>query len=265
MRASAALVAVRGLSTRISPITCTGRGDSTKMRSAGRIASSTSWVTRTAMTAPSATNVAQHQIGSDLLLVQAVFLQRYHPSAEQVDTSPAVHRSFEGLQFIDLSFGLTVAPRFQHSVPNSPQVLAYRPRKTLHRVDAGRACVEQPSIQPLRRSTAKQVSKPHRQMPHRGELRRRRLQRIDVGDLPSGHLATGFDAKRRRGQRRDRTTGHRIQCSHADRYWLLLLDDRLMLGVRLARIPAVNGAATGSGFACRAAPKPGLLHSRCNQ
>ena len=72
--------------------------------------------------------------GSDLFLVQAVFLQRHHPSAEQVDTGAAVHRSLEGLQFVDLSFGLPVAPRFQHSVPNSLQVLAYRPRKTLHRV-----------------------------------------------------------------------------------------------------------------------------------
>ena len=145
--------------------------------------------------------------GSDLLLVQAVFLQRHHPSAEQVDTGAAIHRSLEGLQFVDLSFGLPVVPRLQDSVPNSLQVLAYRPRKTLHRVDPGRACIDQPSIKPLRRSTAKQASKPHRQMPHRGELRRRRLQRIEVGDLPSGHLATGFDAKCRRGQRRDRTTG----------------------------------------------------------
>src|SRR5208337_5175676 len=91
--------------------------------------------------------------GSDLLLVQAVFLQRHHPSAEQVDTGAAIHRSLEGLQFVDLSFGLPVAPRFQHSVPNSIEILAYRPRKPLHRVDAGRACVEEPSIKPLRRST----------------------------------------------------------------------------------------------------------------
>ena len=64
--------------------------------------------------------------GSDLLLVQAVFVQRHHPSAEQLDTGAAIHRSLEGLQFVDLSFGLSVAPRFQHSVPNSLQVLAYR-------------------------------------------------------------------------------------------------------------------------------------------
>ena len=63
-------------------------------------------------------------IGSDLLLVQAVFLQWHHPSAEQVDADAAIHRSLEGLQFVDLSFGLPIAPRFQHSVPSSLQVLA---------------------------------------------------------------------------------------------------------------------------------------------
>ena len=31
--------------------------------------------------------------GSDSLLVQAAFLQRQHPSAEQVDTGAAIHRS----------------------------------------------------------------------------------------------------------------------------------------------------------------------------
>jgi hypothetical protein len=140
--------------------------------------------------------------GSDLRLVQAVLRQGHHPRTEQVDTGPAVHRSPEGLQFVDLSFGLPVAPRLRHGVPNGLQVLAYRPRKTLHRVDPRRACIGQPSIQPLRRSTPKQASKPHRKTPHRGELRRRCLQHIDVSDLPGGHLATGFDAERRRGERR---------------------------------------------------------------
>src|SRR3984957_13577888 len=104
-----------------------------------------------------------------------------------------------GLQSVDLSFGLLVAPGLRHSVPHRLQVLAYRLRKTLHRVDPRRARIDQPSVQPLRRSTAKQASKLHRQAPHRCELGGRGFQRIDVGDLPDGHLAAGFDAKRRRG------------------------------------------------------------------
>ena len=150
------------------------------------------------------------------LLVQIAFLQRHHPSAEQLNTGAAIHGSLEGLQSVDLSFGLPVAPGLRHSVPHRLQVLAYRLRKTLHCVDPRRARIDQPSVQPLFRSTAKQASKPHRQAPHRCELGGRRFQRIDAGDLPGGHLAAGFDAKRRRGQR-DHPTGHWIQRSHTDR------------------------------------------------
>jgi hypothetical protein len=85
-------------------------------------------------------------VGSDLLLVQAAFLQRQHPSSKQVDVGASIHRSVEGFQFVDLSFGLPVAPRFQHSVPNSLQVLAYRPGKTLHRVDPRAACMRVGSV-----------------------------------------------------------------------------------------------------------------------
>ena len=53
-----------------------------------------------------AADVGSHFGGSDLLLVQAVFLQRHDASAEQVDAGAAIHRSLEGLQFVDLSFGL---------------------------------------------------------------------------------------------------------------------------------------------------------------
>jgi hypothetical protein len=38
-------------------------------------------------------------------------LQRRHASAEQVDAGAAVHGPLEGLQFVDLSFSLPVAPR----------------------------------------------------------------------------------------------------------------------------------------------------------
>jgi hypothetical protein len=63
---------------------------------------------------------------------------------------------------ICLSFSLPVAPVLRHSVAHRLQVLAYRLRKTLHRLDPRGARIDQPSVQPLRRSTAKQASKPHR-------------------------------------------------------------------------------------------------------
>ena len=145
------------------------------------------------------------------------FLQRHHASAEQIDAGAAIHGTLEGLQFVDLSLSLPVAPRLGDSVSNGLQVLAYRLRETLHRVDPRRACICQPGVQPLRRSTAKYASKLHRQAPHCCKLGGPRFQRIDAGGLSGGHLAAGFNAKRRRGERRDRPTGHRIQRSHADR------------------------------------------------
>jgi len=46
-----------------------------------------------------------------LTLGASPFLQRHHASAEQIDASAAIHGTLEGLQFVDLPFGLPVAPR----------------------------------------------------------------------------------------------------------------------------------------------------------
>jgi len=97
--------------------------------------------------------------GSDLLLVQATFLKGHHPSAKQIDAGAAVHRSLEGLQFVDLSFSLSVAPRLRYGIANGIEVLAYCPRKSLHPVGRRPARIDQPGIQPLRRSTTQQASK----------------------------------------------------------------------------------------------------------
>ena len=123
------------------------------------------------------------------------FFQRHHPSAEQLNASAAIHGSLEGLRFVDLPFGLRVAPRLRHGVPHRLQILAECPGKALHPVDPGRGRIDQPGLQPLRRSAAQQASKPHSQATHRRELGRRRFQRIDVGSLSGGHLTAGFDAK----------------------------------------------------------------------
>src|ERR1700733_731780 len=76
--------------------------------------------------------------------------------ARSNSTPARPYGSLEGFQSVDLSFGLPVAPGLRHSVAHRLQVLAYRLRKTLHRVDPRRARIDQPSVQPLRRSTAKQ-------------------------------------------------------------------------------------------------------------
>jgi hypothetical protein len=46
-----------------------------------------------------------------LTLGASPFLQRHHASAEQIDASAAIHGTLEGLEFVDLPFGLPVAPR----------------------------------------------------------------------------------------------------------------------------------------------------------
>jgi len=120
-------------------------------------------------------------------------------------------------------FNLLIGPPFGHCsrVPTRhcgrPRCLAVRSwqNAAYHRF---RICVRRsarcPDARPFRREA---VSEAHRQMTHRGELHRRRLQRIDVDDLPGGHWATRLDAERRRGQRRDLTTRHRVQGSHVRR------------------------------------------------
>jgi hypothetical protein len=70
----------------------------------------------------------------------------------------------------------------------------------------------------------------------------RRFQRIDSGDLPGGHLAAGFDAKRRRGQRRDHATGYRIRLSWS---WFVFIG-----------IGGLSGALIGPGTATSVSRAP---------
>ena len=58
-RPSSPFIAARGLCTRISPVTCAGRAESTKIRSASAIASSTSWVTSTVIMRRLSTSLAR--------------------------------------------------------------------------------------------------------------------------------------------------------------------------------------------------------------
>ena len=131
----------------------------------------------------------------------------------QIDAGAAM---LEGLQFVDLPFGLPVAPRLGDSVSNGLQVLALsssrnaasRRSQTRVRLSARRHML----VVPLR-STARNCIAKRRIVVNSADPR---FQRIDAGGLSCGHLAWVV-TKRRRGQRRDRPTGHRIQRSHADR------------------------------------------------
>ena len=79
--------------------------------------------------------------GSDLLSVEILFVEGQHSSAKQVNAGTAIHGTFEGLQLVNLSFRLSVAPRFKHGIANGLDILPYCPSKTANTIDARLACV----------------------------------------------------------------------------------------------------------------------------
>jgi hypothetical protein len=79
--------------------------------------------------------------GSDSLSVQILFVEWQHSSAKQVNAGTAIHGTFEDLQLVNLSFRLSVAPRFKHAIANGLDILPYCPSKTTNTIDARLACV----------------------------------------------------------------------------------------------------------------------------
>ena len=73
--------------------------------------------------------------------MQAAFLQRHHASAEQFDAGAAIRGTLEGLQFVDLSFGLSVAPRYKNRAALAALLpLAYKLLPRPARRCAGQSC-----------------------------------------------------------------------------------------------------------------------------
>jgi hypothetical protein len=69
--------------------------------------------------------------GSDSLSVQILFVEWQHSSAKQVNAGTAIHGTFEGLQLVNLSFRLSVAPRFKHGIANGLDILPRQRDSTL--------------------------------------------------------------------------------------------------------------------------------------
>ena len=55
--------------------------------------------------------------------MRVVFLQRHHAGAKQLDSGATIHGALEGLQLVDLSFGLPVAPRFRRTASMSRRMV----------------------------------------------------------------------------------------------------------------------------------------------
>ena len=65
-----------------------------------------------------------------------MLIKRNHPGAEQFNVGAAVHGPLDCFQSIDLALGLPTAPRSQHRVSDSVEVLPRSSREALHGVDA---------------------------------------------------------------------------------------------------------------------------------
>jgi hypothetical protein len=81
-------------------------------------------LTQVSPTPPGITFVALERVqGSDLLSLQIYLYQRKRPSTEQIDASAAIHGTFELLQSVNLSFRLSIGPRFQDGIGDCCHVL----------------------------------------------------------------------------------------------------------------------------------------------
>ena len=64
-------------------------------------------------------------------------LQRQHPRMQKVWAGPAIHSSFEGLEAVDLSFRLAIAPPLADRVSHGIHIPVQGAGEPLHSVKAG--------------------------------------------------------------------------------------------------------------------------------
>jgi hypothetical protein len=67
--------------------------------------------------------------GSASLSVHGRRFKRQHPRSLQFDAGAAVHGPLEGLQPVDLTFGLSAAPSLGDCIPDGVEVSTQRSRK----------------------------------------------------------------------------------------------------------------------------------------
>jgi hypothetical protein len=100
--------------------------------------------------------------GSASLSVHGRRFKRQHPRSQQFDAGAAVHGPLEGLQPVDLTFGLSAAPSLGDCIPDGVEVSTQRSRELLHGGDAGAPCVAEPSVKLAGIIAAKNAAEPHR-------------------------------------------------------------------------------------------------------
>jgi len=147
--------------------------------------------------------------GSSSLPV-AVAANRKQARTEEFWACATIHRSFERIQAIDLSFRLTVAPRFSDRISHRDDVSLERASKTLHRVKAGFLRLFQPDAELANTLAFEQAPKSHGESTHCGELWPVLFHRVDFCSFIGGQQSARLDAKRHSHNRRDRTSSRGI-------------------------------------------------------
>src|SRR5208283_5937603 len=137
-------------------------------------------------------------------------LERKHARAEEFWPSPAIHRSLERFQAVDLPFRLAVAPRLSDRASHRVEVSLQRASKTLHRIEARNLGVFQPDAELANALAFEHASKSHSESTHCSELRPVLFHRIDFCSLIGRQQSTRLDAERRSHNRRDRPSGRAI-------------------------------------------------------
>jgi hypothetical protein len=83
---------------------------------------------------------------SNCVVIESV--DRQHPRPQEFGAGSAVHSALEGLETVDLPFGLAVAPRQLDGVPDGIDVASYGPPETLHANNAGALRIVSPILVP---------------------------------------------------------------------------------------------------------------------
>jgi hypothetical protein len=137
-------------------------------------------------------------------------VERKHSRPEQVWAGSTVHRALQGLQSVDLAFGLTIAPLHFDRIPDRVNV----PVQGTSEPHDGRQVRFNRVVDPGRKRvcfTAMQDAfEAHSEVPHRCEGRRANLESFDFSRLFRGEFSSWFDAERGRDDRGYRVPRFRI-------------------------------------------------------
>jgi hypothetical protein len=84
--------------------------------------------------------------GSPSLCGLVVAEKRKEPSAKEFGSCTAVHSAFQGLEPVDLTLGLTIAPAFGDGILDGSEVMPDGVRKPAHAVQTGAVSVVEPGV-----------------------------------------------------------------------------------------------------------------------